>query len=232
MNICINCGVELEEGLKKCPLCGRNPGERVAQDLITDNKPSNIINLQKKENLRYLWELFTIIAFSGISVCTILDLLISKGLRWSLFSDISIIAAWIIITLFLFARRRRVVIIPSLAMTILTSLFLIDLIHKGIEWFLPVGLPVTLSLFVAVGIITILYEEAHLKGLNIVAAGLIVLSSLSIITEFVLDKYLHGDINMRWSLITSVSILPVALILVFYHYRLKKGNRLDSFFHV
>jgi hypothetical protein len=176
--------------------------------------------------------LFTIIAFSGISVCTILDLLISKGLRWSLFSDISIIAAWIIITLFLFARRRRVVIIPSLAMTILTSLFLIDLIHKGIEWFLPVGLPVTLALFVAVGIITILYEEAHLKGLNIVAAGLIVLSSLSVITEFVLDKYLHGVINMRWSLITSVSILPVALILVFYHYRLKKGNRLDSFFHV
>ena len=123
-------------------------------------------------------------------------------------------------------------IIPSLALTILISLFLIDLIHNGIEWFIPVGLPVTIAMFIAVGIITILYEEAHLKGLNIVAAGLIVLSGLSIITEFVLDKYLNGDINMRWSLITSVSILPVALILVFYHYRLKKGNRLDSFFHV
>ncbi|MCK7532474.1 MAG: hypothetical protein MZV63_16290 [Marinilabiliales bacterium] len=101
MNICINCGVELDEGLKKCPLCGRDPGEKGVEDLITDNKPSNIINLQKKENLRYLWELFGIIAFSGITVCTILDLLISQGLRWSLFSDISIIAAWIIITLFL-----------------------------------------------------------------------------------------------------------------------------------
>jgi hypothetical protein len=48
----------------------------------------------------------------------------------------------------------------------------------------------------------------------------------------ILDEYLNGVVDFRWSLIAAISILPVALIFFFYHYRLKKGNRLDSFFHI
>lgn len=232
MNLCANCGVELDEGMKKCPLCGKAPGEEINQRDEVENKPSAIIQLQKKENLRYLWELFGIIAFSGIAVCTIVDLLISKGLAWSLYSDISIAAAWIIITLFLFARKRRLVIIPSIAVTILVSLFLIDLITTGHHWFIKVGLPITTAVFFGTLLISILYRDAHLKGLNIIAAALFILSGLSILTEIILDAYLFNSVVLRWSLITAVSVLPVALILIFYHYRLKKGNRLDSFFHV
>jgi len=76
MNLCANCGVELDEGMKKCPLCGKAPGAKNNHREEVENKPSAIIQLQKKENLRYLWELFGIIAFSGITVCTIVDLLI------------------------------------------------------------------------------------------------------------------------------------------------------------
>jgi len=232
MNLCANCGVELDEGMKKCPLCGKDPGEKITHREEVENRPSAIIQLQKKENLRYLWELFGIIAFSGITVCTIVDLLIRKGLAWSLYSDISIAAAWIIITLFLFARRRRLVIIPCMTITILVSLFLIDLITGGHQWFFKVGLPITIAVFIGTGLISILYRDAHLKGLNIIAAALFTLSGLCILTEIILDAYLFNSVVLRWSLITAVSVLPVALILIFYHYRLKKGNRLDSFFHV
>jgi divalent metal cation (Fe/Co/Zn/Cd) transporter len=71
-----------------------------------------------------------------------------------------------------------------------------------------------------------------LRGLNIIASIFIALSGFCIVTEMVLDKYFNGAVDIRWSLIVSVSILPVALVLFFYHYRLKKGNRLDSFFHI
>jgi len=232
MNICANCGVELDEGLKNCPLCGKAPGEKINHPDEVGNSPSAIIQLQKKENMRYLWELFGIIAFSGITVCTIVDLLISKGLAWSLYSDISIAAAWIIITLFLFARKRRLVIIPSLAVTILAALFLIDLITSGQNWFIKVGLPITIAVFAVTALISVLYRDARLKGLNIIAAALFALSGLCILTEIILDSYLFNNVVLRWSLITAVSVLPVALILIFYHYRLKKGNRLDIFFHV
>jgi len=101
MSICVNCGVELDDGLKICPLCGRDPANNAEKEDISDNTPSGIIRLQKKENRRYLWELSGIIAFSGIVVCTIIDLLTGKKPGWSLLADVSIATAWIIVTLFL-----------------------------------------------------------------------------------------------------------------------------------
>ena len=232
MTLCLNCGVELDDGLKICPLCGKDPGNKGEEEHISNNYPSGNIQLQTKESRRHLWELSGIIAFSGIAVCTILDLLISKGLRWSLFSDVSITAAWVILTLYQFAYKRTLTIITFLIVTILAALYLIDLIAIGREWFFPVGLPVTIAIFIAAGTVVILYKAAHLKGLNIIAAAFIVLSGYCIITEMIFDEYLKGFVDLQWSLIVAVSILPVALVFFFYHYRLKKGNRLDSFFHI
>jgi peptidoglycan/LPS O-acetylase OafA/YrhL len=232
MRICVNCGIELDDGLRICPLCGKDPENKGEQEHIPENYPSDIIQLQKKENKRYLSELSGIIAFSGIAVCTIVDLLISKGLRWSLFSDVSIAAVWIILSLFLFAYKRPLILAAFLMLTVLAALFFIDLIAAGQEWFFPVGIPVTITAFIAAGVIIILYRAAHFKGLNIIAAALIILSGFCIITEMILDEYLNGFVDLRWSLIAAISTLPVALVFFFYHYRLKKGNRLNSFFHI
>jgi hypothetical protein len=232
MAICVNCGVELDEGLKICPLCGKDPSKITEEEDNSGTYPSEIIHLQKKENRKYYWELSGILAFSGIAVCTIIELLISKELKWSLLSDVSIAAAWVILTLYQFKYKNPVIMISSLLLIILAALFLIDLIATGRAWYIPVGLPVTINLFFAAGIVIFLYRTLHLKGLNIIAAGLMVLSGFFIVLEIILDKYLNGTVNLRWSLITGVSILPVALILFFYYYRLKKGNRLDSFFHI
>jgi hypothetical protein len=232
MIVCVNCGIELDEGLKICPLCGKPHGNNDRKENITNNCPSEIILLQKKENKKHLWELSGIIAFSGIAICTIVDLVIGKGMNWSLLSDISILALWIILTLFLFTYKKTLVIISLLITTILLALFLIDLVIAGPNWFLPVALPVTVSAFIVAGIIIILYRAAHFKGLNIIAAAFIILAGFCIIVEMILDKYLSGFVTLRWSLIVAVSILPIALVFSFYYYRLKKGNRLDSFFHI
>jgi ABC-type transport system involved in cytochrome c biogenesis permease subunit len=232
MTICINCGVELDDGLNICPLCGKDPVNKGKEEHISNNISSGIIQLQRKENRGYFWELSGIIAFSGIAVCTILDLIISKRLSWSLFSDVSICAAWVILTLYQFAYKRTLIVVTFLLLTILAALYLIDLIATGREWFFPVGLPVTIALFISAGTIIILYRTIHLKGLNIIASAFIVLSGYCIITEVIFDKYLKGFVDLQWSLIVAVSILPVALVFFFYHYRLKKGNRLDSFFHI
>ncbi len=137
MTLCVNCGVELEDGLKICPLCGKDPENKIEQEHVSSNYPSGIIQLQKKETRRYLWELSGIIAFSGIAVCTILDLLTGKGLNWSPFSDVSLLTAWVIMTLYLFAYKRTYIIVTLQMLTILAALFFIDLFATGREWFFP-----------------------------------------------------------------------------------------------
>jgi hypothetical protein len=232
MTLCLNCGVELDEGFIVCPLCGKDPHKRAEQESLSDNYPSDIIHLQKIENKRYLWELSGIIAFSGIAGCTIIDLIISRKLGWSLYSDISISAAWVILTFYQFAFKRTLIMAGALLGTILGALFLIDRVDNVRNWFFPVGFPLTVAVFIAAGTVIFLYRKIHLKGLNIIASSIIVLSGLCIITEFILDRYFKGIADLRWSLIIAVSIIPVALVFFFYHYRLKKGLHLDSFFHI
>jgi hypothetical protein len=151
MTLCVNCGVELDDGLKVCPLCGNDPGEKSEKESNANLYPSAIIQLQKKENKRYLWELSGIIAFSGIAGCTVIDLLISKGLKWSLLSDVSILTAWVILTIYLFSDKKRWTIFPLLMLTTLAALFLTDLITTGREWFFPVGLPEAVTAFILTG---------------------------------------------------------------------------------
>jgi hypothetical protein len=232
MSICVNCGVELDEGVKICPLCGKDPEEKIEQDNVSGNYPSEIIQLKKKENRKYFRELSGLIAISGIAACTIIDLLISNGLKWSLLSDISILSAWIILTLYQFAYKRPVLVIISLMLTTLAALFFIDLIITGRAWYFAVGLPVTITVFISIGILIFLYRKVHMRGLNLIAMGFIVLAGFCIVAEIVLDRFQEASVDLLWSLIVSVSILPVAIVLLFYHYRLKKGKRLDSFFHI
>jgi hypothetical protein len=234
MNQCTNCGVELDEGFTSCPLCGFASGMTENHKAVTQSEhyPSDIILLYKKENRTHIWELSGVITFSGIAVCTIVDLVIHKSLSWSLYADTSILASWICLTLILLTFKKYFIIIPGLLLTILTTLFLFNLISPPVNWFYGIGLPVTIALFVSVSIIVVLWKVAHFKGFNILAFAFIVLSGFCLVSEFFIDKYLSDKVDIQWSAIVAVSILPISLVLLFVHYRMKRGKRLDSYFHV
>ncbi len=114
----------------------------------------------------------------------------------------------------------------------LTMLFLFDLFSPPVDWFYALGLPITIALFISVSIVSFLWKVAHFKGFNILAFAFVVLSGFCLVTEVIIDKYMFNAVEIRWSAIVAVSLLPIALVLLFVHYRMKKGKRLDSYFHV
>jgi hypothetical protein len=234
MSYCTNCGVELDNDLVSCPLCGFTIGQETVSKTNERSEyyPSDIILLHKKETRRHIWELSGIISFSGIVVCTIVDLVIHKSLSWSLYAGTAIMALWICLTLILLAFRKYFIIFPGLLFSILTMLFLFDLFSPPVNWFLGLGLPITVALIVAAVIIILLWKIAHFRGFNILAIAFLVLSGFCMISEVFIDKYVYARVDIRWSAIVAVSIFPIALVLLFVHYRMKKGKRLDSYFHV
>jgi hypothetical protein len=234
MKYCANCGVELDGEFISCPLCGYKGGEPdiTKTSDSSDHYPSDIIMLHRKETRRHIWELSGIIAFSAIAVCTIVDLVIRKSLSWSLYADTSVLVSWICLTFILLAFRRNFIIIPGLLISILSMLFLFDLFSPPLNWFFGIGLPLTIAFFAAICIMIILWRVAHLKGFNILAFAFVILSGFCIVSEVFIDKYLYDTVEIRWSAIVAVSILPIALVLLFVHYRMKKGKRLDSYFHI
>jgi hypothetical protein len=234
MSICTHCGVELDENIISCPLCGfgQEPTDNTVNTEKSEHFPSDIILLHKKETRKHIWELSGVITFSGIAVCTIVDLVLGKRLFWSLYADTSILASWICLTLILLTFRKYFIIIPGLLITILMTLFLFNLISPPVNWFYGIGLPVTIALFVSVSIMTVLWKVAHFKGFNMLAFAFVILSGFCVVSEAFIDKYLFKIVDIRWSAIVAVSVLPISLVLLFVHYRMKKGKRLDSYFHV
>ena len=231
--ICPNCGVELDKGLKICPLCKDN---NLPEDEVPDKSniryPTEILKMSERERKRYAWELSAIISVSAILVSLIVDMVIVKGLSWSLYSVITIVAIWNCLTLFIFANKRIWIIATGLLLNLLGMLVLIDLIEKPVNWFVQLGLPFTTSIVLLFTILLILIKKANFKGFNILALILISVSIQCMIFELFTDLYLQGKVTIGWSAITASAIVPFSGILMFIHYRLKRGKNLGSYFHV
>ncbi|MGB4293090.1 MAG: DUF6320 domain-containing protein [Bacteroidales bacterium] len=232
MAICRNCGVEIEEELEVCPLCGKVLKGEFKDESEFSNIPTDILTLQRKENRRSLWELTGITVLSAIAVCTFIDIFAGKGVRWSLYTDIILPGIWLFLTFILFTHRKPWIMLPGIALTVTGILAGIDLASSGHDWFIPVGLPVTIAVFTASLIIVFLYKKAVMTGLNLIGALFILAAFICLVTEVSVDLFVNNSVKLSWSVYVTISAFPVSSILFYYHYRLKRGNRLDSLFHI
>lgn len=232
MNICTNCGVELEDNMKICPLCGLDPKKEVFEEMGTGIYPSDIILLHRIEIRKHIWEFTGIIAFSAIIVCTIVDIFIGKGLKWSLIADSAITAAWIILSFILKFHRRPFIILTAIFVSVSGMLFIFDLLGRNSEWFFQVAFPITLAASLLSGLTIGISKIVNRSGLNILGVAFLSVALFCLVVEFFIDKFRSGIVDFNWSVITAASILPISLIFFFLFYRMKKGNRLDSFLHV
>ncbi|MEA1888055.1 MAG: hypothetical protein U9N72_12690 [Bacteroidota bacterium] len=228
--ICPNCGVILDEGMEICPLCNYRFEDDTKEK--SELYPSDILDLSERKSRVYAWELSAIIAFSANLVCIIVDMVIVKGLNWSLYAVTSISGIWLFITSFVFFLKRPAMLGISLATTTLVMLVIFDLLSPPLAWFVGIGLPVSLSFWILFAIFLFILRKLGTKGFNVLAIVFIELSVLCIIIDIFIDLALMESINIDWSAITAATLVPVAGVLFFMHYRMKRGKDLGSFFHV
>ncbi len=228
--ICPNCGVILDEGLEICPLCKAGPDESPVEN--TEAYPSDILHLSERKSRIHAWELSAIIAISANLICLIVDIVIVKGLNWSLYAITAITGIWLFITSFTFLLKRTAMLGISLALTTLAMLVIFDILSLPMEWFVGIGLPVSLSFWILFALFMLIMKKLKSKGFNVLAIVFIELSALCIIIDIFIDMALQENIIIDWSAITAATLVPVAGVLFFMHYRMKRGKDLGSFFHV
>ena len=100
MSYCVNCGVELDGSLKKCPLCNTpviNPCE--LQKLTEQNAPypkeKGQVDVVKRKDLAILT---TVVLSATALCCLLLNIFVFSGSPWSLF----IIGACLILFVLIF----------------------------------------------------------------------------------------------------------------------------------
>lgn len=228
--ICPNCGVILDEGLEKCPLCKSVAEENT--DRSDEKYPSDILHLSEKKSRKQLWELSAIVAFSANIICIIVDMVIARGLNWSLYAVTAITGLWLFITSFTFLLKRLISLGLVLALTTLAMLLIFDMLQPPVRWFIEIGLPISLTFWILFALFMIILKNLKWKGFNMLAYILIEVSVLCMVIDIFTDLHFKGKVLLDWSAITAATLVPLAGILFFMHYRMKRGKNLRSFFHV
>jgi len=70
------------------------------------------------------------------------------------------------------------------------------------------------------------------RGLNLLSTILIAAAIYTVIIEFITDRLTTSGFKPQWSVVTAASLLIIALIFLFVHYRLKRGRSLGRLFHL
>lgn len=216
MSYCVNCGVELERALKKCPLCGVkviNPAEKnTATD--TDSLPPNRDELKRVD--RSFWISFiSILSAVPIAICVLCDLLYSKSLTWSLFVIAGVFIVWTLSTsAFLFKTFSFFKMVSADMAGILIGLIMLDQLSPGKEWLLHIALPIVMYCYLTGLFIAWLSNMNKIRGLGIAAACVMAVAAMMILIETLLDLSSSGRVDLIWSWFILAPCVSVAALLV------------------
>ncbi|GAB4312828.1 MAG: hypothetical protein Kow00127_03510 [Bacteroidales bacterium] len=242
MKICSNCGVELDPAMKECPLCHELPVE-AAESSSSDKTPP--VKQQKAssdttqtaepdqiKNRKLFWEL-TVLIFLSVSVITlVIDLLTTGNVGWSKYTVTVSLVMIILSSLFSFRRHKPVNLTVGTFITFAGLILLLDYFGHRAGWGWKLGMPLLLVFYLFLICTIQLIRRISEKGINIIALTMVTGSLLSLAVEAILDYYFHHSVSIGWSLYVLGSAVPVAAVLLFVHYRMKKGRELKRLFHL
>ncbi|MBN2521279.1 MAG: zinc ribbon domain-containing protein [Bacteroidales bacterium] len=240
MNYCKNCGVELEENMNICPLCGESIDEKsVKKEHLQSAQPqpekklfSDYESLTQKQRRKLFWELSGIILISGIIVTLIIDLIINKNITWSKYSITASLVIFVNITLITFWRHKIILVFVGSFVSTSILLVLLDMYNLNIGWGVKLGIPFLFSLYFIILVLVILMRISNQQGFNMLACFFIAIGLLTMCIEGIISIYTKKVFYLHWSIIVMVCMIPISAILFFIHYRLKKGIDLKRFFHI
>lgn len=216
MPYCVNCGVELDEGAQRCPLCG-TPVYR--PDAPGAERQEPFFAAQKEEiapvSHREMALLLSAMLISAAVCCCVLNLFLGAGRAWSLYVVGAAAMLWIWFVLPLAVRR----IPPWVALPIDVGavglyLFLIAIDLHGMHWFRGLVLPVLLSAVVILLVLCFLLRDHRHKLLTTATFIVCAAALLALAAEYFCDRYFGGAWHPGWSLIVLAVCVSLAVPLL------------------
>jgi len=229
MVICNNCGVELEPEMKVCPLCEQPVNSNVA-DKKNKSGPDET-RLMSQPQRKATWEVVSVIVILTMIATSVINVIINKEFSWAEYPVAICLILFSYISVFAFLNKRREVQILSVMISASVLILILDELTDSRNWALYLGIPlIFVTNLTAIGLIRII-KRTRQRGINLLAYSILACALLTVCIEFILNRYLH-DLKLMWSLIVCASAVPVSAVLLFMHFKLKKGRDLNRTFHL
>jgi hypothetical protein len=230
--ICKGCGVQLDDDMKVCPLCGTSvvSGELRKTVTLPINKEETTKGEKKNVLQQILWQITAVLLLSAIVATLIINLSIHGRITWSIypisiclmvFSYASLIALW-----------RTKMFFQLLGGWIISAMVLL-VIHWNIQedWPLKLALPLLSAVNVVGLLLNFILIRLKAKGLNVLAIFFVFIAILCLLIEGIVSFYFEESVNLQWSIIVAACLLPVTAAILFMYFRTRNNAELQKIFH-
>ena len=231
MAICKNCGVELEDNIQICPLCGQHLHAHKIKE-PTFRQPLLYNKRMTAPQKKFTWEIISLILLSAIAATFIINFIINKSITWSEYPVAVSLIIFSYISVFSFWQQRTTTQMMVGFVLASVCMLTLDAITSGIDWSLKLGVPLLLAVnLIAAGFLVII-DISRYKGINLLAWAFLCAALLCMAIEGILSYYQTKTTHLTWSVIVGGCTIPVVLVLLFVHFRLRKGRSLEKTFHI
>ena len=228
MSYCVNCGVELDATLKKCPLCKTvvyHPERtEVNSEETFPKKKGEVDTVSKKEGIVFVTVLLLTIAVT----CTLLNIYVYNRNWWSIPVNGVCITLWVFFMAAIFCEKITVygmILLDAIALG--NYLFMISLITSSDRWLIMIGLPILAVAFVLIEISVFLSKKLPSSLLTGTLYFFVTIAGVCVTIEATIDNYIREIIRLGWSaiVVTVCAIISVFIILILMMGRLRNSIR-------
>ena len=204
---CVNCGVELNPGAERCPLCG-TPAWKPdpAEPPYFATKPPEVPAVENYS----LAILMSSMLLSVALCCGLLNLILLPGRFWSYYVIGAAVMLWVWFVLPMVFRKLPVVIRLTLDVAIVgVYIWLISIDLNGGAWFRGLVVPILIWACVLVFLLCLLSRNRSILTKISLCVGAVALLVIGI--EYAIEYYLFGAAHLTWSLVGAT--ICIALII-------------------
>ncbi len=235
---CENCGVELENNMQSCPLCGASvAGEHQAHNIRPATSTIQPISPYSRRKMdqpqkRFTWEIVSIILLSGVIAMLIIDFAMNRRITWSEYLAAICLTIFSYVSLFAFWNQRTIIDIAGGFIASCICILMFDALIGSFDWAIRLGIPLLFASNVVIATLIAAIQISRHKGINLIAYSFIAVALLCICIEGILSYFINNSFHLWWSLIVTACIFPIVLVLLFVHFRLQRGHSLQKTFHI
>ena len=233
MSICSNCGVEVAEDLRCCPLC-RNPLQPGVAGEQQEWPTPAPVPPEAGRRLRYwLLEILSLLAATGAIVVFAADFASGMSLTWSRYPLASIAFLWISAVLLILGSGRVWMSLLAEVAAVGLFLYVLNGLTPGPSWFLPLALPLALLAGAILGLTLGIVRKWNLSLFGAIATALLAAAVFVVGLELILNRYLIDRWFVSWSATTFGCTLPLVFLLLYLRKRVQpKQAEIRKFLHL
>lgn len=226
MSYCVNCGVELGESEKRCPLCGVeviNPAKPYSEKAERPFPASAESVTHRGVRIITAKVLSLLLVIPTLSVL-IADLLKDGRLSWSLL-PVAAMGFVFLAVIFPCLLKKPPVWLFILLGTVETAAFLFVVwVLVGGDWLWLFALPLTALVgAAAIGCYLILRSKRASVSLKIIVV-LLILMVFVIVLQMLIELHLSGRIRLSWSIYAALSCGMVSLAVLIVSRLIRKNE--------